>query len=161
MNKLPNVKNVNKGKRHKKKHKFKVDAPVVFKWMGERDCGYISDLTFDKVTKNAHYSIKSSGRRGCIYNEMELDNPDDPLCYISSVLTKSITANDIKRISDHKLGKHLNKVITTPIKLVKKSIKKKVVKRKPKKKSINKSELKVAIEKQKAFINGETDKNFW
>lgn len=157
MNRLPNVKNVNKGKRHKKKHQFKVGVPIVFKWMGERDCGYISDLTFDKVTKNAHYSIKSSGRIGCIYNEMELDNPDDPLCYISSVLTKSITENDKKRISDHKLGKHLNKIITTPIKLVKKPIKKKVVK----KKSINKSELKVAIEKQKDFLNGKTDKNFW
>jgi len=161
MNRLPNVKNVNKGKRHKKKHQFKIGDSIVFKWMGERDCGYISDLTFDKVTKNAHYSIKSSGRIGCIYNEMELDNPDDPLCYISSILTKSITENDKKRISDHKLGKHLNKVITVPIKLVKKAIKKKVVKMKPKKKSINKSELKVAIEKQKDFLNGKTDKNFW
>lgn len=43
---------------------------------------------------------------------------------------------------------------------------KKVVKKKPTKKrvvrkKVNKSELKKAFNKQKAFINGETDKNFW
>ena len=63
MDRLPNVKNVNKGKRHKKKHQFKIGTPVVFKWYGERDYGHISALTFDKGTKNAHYSIKATGNK--------------------------------------------------------------------------------------------------
>jgi len=182
MYRLPNVKNVNKGKRHKKKHQFKVGTPIVFKWYGERDCGFISALTFEKVTKNAQYSIKSTGRIGCIYHTMELDDPDDPYCYISSVLTKSITANEKKKVSDHREGKYLitnpppippKSVIikkkASPIVVKKKVVKKKVVKKKVVKKkvvkpnptSINKTELKAAIKKQKEFINGEIDKNFW
>ena len=43
----------------------------------------------------------------------------------------------------------------------KKVIKKKPTKRKVAKKKVVKSELKQAFEKQKAFINGEIDKNFW
>ena len=158
MYRLPNVKNVNKGKRHKKKHQFKVGTPIVFKWYGERDCGFISALTFEKGTKNAQYSIKSTGRIGCIYHTMELDDPDDPYCYISSVLTKSITVNERKKVSDHCEGKHLiPKTTPSPTKTV--VIKKKIVK--PKVDSINKTELKAAIKKQKEFINGEIDKNFW
>jgi len=167
---LVNIKNVNKGKRHKKKHQFKVGESVVFKWYGERDYGYISNLTFDKETKNAHYSIKATGRIGCVYHTLELDNPDDPYCYVSSVLTKSISDNEVQKISDHKSGKHLVKVpaVSTPItktvvkKLVK-STKKKIVKKvaKPKKESVNKSELKNAINKQKDFLNGKIKKNFW
>ena len=166
MGRLPNVKNVNKGKRHKKKHQFKIGTPVVFKWYGERDYGHISALTFDKGTKNAHYSIKATGRMGCIYHTLELDDPDDPYCYVSSVLTKSIPDTELQKISDHKLGKHLIKVTTPAItktvtkkKVTKKKVTKKVAK--PKKESVNKSELKKAINKQKAFINGEIDKNFW
>ena len=49
-----------------------------------------------------------------------------------------------------------------PKKVIKKKpIKRKVVKKKVVKKKAVKSELKQAFEKQKAFINGETDKNFW
>ena len=170
MDRLPNVKNVNKGKRHKKKHQFKIGTPVVFKWYGERDYGHISALTFDKGTKNAHYSIKATGRMGCIYHTLELDDPDDPYCYVSSVLTKSIPDMELQKISDHKLGKHLITVVKPSVtkKVVKKKVTKKVVKKppvkkvaKPKKESVNKSELKKAINKQKAFINGEIDKNFW
>jgi len=166
MNRLPNVKNVNKGKRHKKKHQFKIGTPVVFKWMGERDYGHISALTFEKGTKNAQYSIKSTGRMGCIYHTMELDDPDDPYCYVSSILTKSIPDTELQKISDHKLGKHLITVVKPSVtkKVVKKKVAKKTVTKrvaKPKKESVNKSELKKAINKQKDFLNGNVDKSFW
>lgn len=166
MNRLPNVKNVNKGKRHKKKHQFKIGTPVVFKWMGERDYGHISALTFEKGTKNAQYSIKSTGRMGCIYHTMELDDPDDPYCYVSSILTKSIPNTELQKISDHKLGKHLITVVKPSVtkKVVKKKVAKKTVTKrvaKPKKESVNKSELKKAINKQKDFLNGNVDKSFW
>lgn len=161
MNRLPNVKNVNKGKRHKKKHQFKIGTPVVFKWMGERDYGHISQLTFEKGTKNAQYSIKAMGRMGCIYHTLELDDPDDPYCYVSSILTKSIPDTELQKISDHKLGKHLITVVKPSVtkKVVKKKVTKKVAK--PKKESVNKSELKKAINKQKDFLNGKIEKNFW
>jgi hypothetical protein len=161
MDRLPNVKNVNKGKRHKKKHQFKIGTPVVFKWYGERDYGHISALTFDKGTKNAHYSIKATGRMGCVYHTLELDDPDDPYCYVSSVLTKSIPDTELQKISDHKLGKHLITVVKPTV--TKKVVKKKTVKKvaKPKKESVNKLELKKAINKQKDFLNGKIEKNFW
>ena len=166
MDRLPNVKNVNKGKRHKKKHQFKIGTPVVFKWMGERDYGHISELTFEKGTKNAQYSIKATGRMGCIYHTLELDDPDDPYCYVSSILTKSIPDTELQKISDHKLGKHLITVVkpTVTKKVVKKKVAKKTVTKrvaKPKKESVNKSELKKAINKQKDFLNGKIEKNFW
>lgn len=164
MSRLPSVKNVNKGKRHKKKHHFKVGDPVVFKWMGERDYGHISELTFDKGTKNAQYSIRATGRMGCIYHTMELDDPDDPYCYISSVLTKSISDRELQKIDDHKTGKHLivnskDTVVKTSKPVRKKRVTKKVTK--SKKDSVNKSELKKAINKQKDFLNGNADKSFW
>ena len=168
MHRLPAVKNVNKGKRHKKKHYFKVGDPVVFKWYAERDFGYISELTFEKGTKNAQYSVKATGRIGCIYHTMELDDPDDPYCYISSVLTKSITENELKKIDDHKTGRHLIvqskvKVVETPPKKITKKATKVVAKKvtTPKKETVNKSELKKAINKQKDFLNGNVDKSFW
>ena len=163
MSRLPSVKNVNKGKRHKKKHHFKVGDPVVFKWYAERDFGYISELTFEKGTKNAQYSIRATGRMGCIYHTMELDDPDDPYCYISSVLTKSISDRELQKIDEHKTGKHLivkskDVVVKTPKPVRKKKVTKKVT---TKKESVSKSELKKAIKKQKDFLNGKTEKNFW
>jgi len=163
MSRLPSVKNVNKGKRHKKKHHFKVGDPVVFKWMGERDYGHISELTFDKGTKNAQYSIRATGRMGCIYHTMELDDPDDPYCYISSVLTKSISDRELQKIDDHKTGKHLivnskDTVVKTPKPVRKKRVTKTVT---TKKESVSKSELKKAINKQKKFLRGEVNKSFW
>lgn len=168
---LPNVKNVNKGKRHKKKHYFKVGDPIVFKWYGERDYGYISELTFEKGTKNAQYSVKATGRIGCIYHTMELDDPDDPYCYISSVLTKSISDKELQKIDDHKTGKHLivsqptpkvePKKTPTKKKVVKKTPTKKQVAKKPTRPKVDKVELKKAVNKQKDFLNGNTDKSFW
>lgn len=51
----------------------------------------------------------------------------------------------------------------TPIEVPtpKKVVKKKPTKKRVVRKKVNKSELKKAFNKQKAFINGETDKNFW
>ena len=174
MSRLPTVRNVNKGKRHKKKHHFKVGDPIVFKWYGERDYGHISELTFEKGTKNAQYSVRATGTMGCIYHTMELDDPDDPYCYISSILTKSITERELLKISEHKEGKHLivtsKPSLTTTTNVVKKKVvKKKVVKKKVVKKkvvlptsnSIDKVELKKAIKKQNEFVNGKVEKEFW
>ena len=43
----------------------------------------------------------------------------------------------------------------------KKVVKKKPTKKRVVKKKVNKSELKKAFQKQKDFINGKTNKNFW
>ena len=93
---------------------------------------------------------------------MELDDPDDPHCYISSVLTKSITENELKKIDDHKTGRHL--IVQSKIKVVETPKPTKKVTKKPTKKvveSVNKSELKNAINKQKDFLNGNVNKSFW
>ena len=157
---LPTVRNINKGKRRKKKHYFKVGDPVVFKFHGDRDFGFISELTKDK-DGYAQYTIRATGRIGCIYSTMELDDPDDPYSFISSVLTKSISDKELARINEHKSGKHL-KVPELPKKVVVEPPKqnKRVVKRKEKP-SVDKSELKQAIKKQKDFLNGDVDKSFW
>ena len=56
----------------------------------------------------------------------------------------------------------LKKVVKPKKKVVKRKVtKKKVVKKKIVKKKVDKSELKKAFNKQKAFINGKTDENFW
>jgi hypothetical protein len=88
--------------------------------------------------------------------------------YISSVLTKSITENELKKIDDHKTGRHLIvqskiKVVETPPKKITKKATKVVAKKvtTPKKETVNKSELKKAINKQKDFLNGNVDKSFW
>ena len=47
---LPKVRNVNKGKRKKKKHHYKVGDYVAIKWIGEKQLGVIDELDF---TKNA------------------------------------------------------------------------------------------------------------
>lgn len=157
---LPTVRNINKGKRRKKKHYFEVGDPVVFKFHGDRDFGFISELTKDK-DGYAQYTIRATGRIGCIYSTMELDDPDDPYSFISSVLTKSISDKELERIKEHKSGNHV-KVPEPPKKVVPEPPKK--VKRvaKPKQKaSVNKTELKKAIKKQKDFLNGNVDKSFW
>ena len=162
---VPNVKNVNLGKRHKKKHYFKVGDPIVFKWWGERDYGFVSQLTKNKEGY-ATYKVKSTGRLGCIYSDLELDDADDPYCYVSSILTKSITDVELKRIDDHKNKKHLTvaKPTKTSVTIKKTPPKKTVVAKKvtkPKKETVNKSELKKAINKQKDFISGSVNKSFW
>jgi hypothetical protein len=159
---VPNVKNVNLGKRHKKKHYFKVGDPIVFKWWGERDYGFVSQLTKNKEGY-ATYKVKSTGRLGCIYSDLELDDVDDPYCYVSSILTKSITDVELKKIDDHKNKKHLTVVKPTATTVtIKKTPPKNVVKKVVRKKqSVNKSELKRAINKQKKFLRGEVNKSFW
>ena len=87
---LPNVKNVNKDKRKLKKHHFKVKDMVAYKWYAEKEVGYIMECYHSKDGW-ACYKIKSASKPGCIYSDMQLDDPEDPYCYISSVLTKSMT----------------------------------------------------------------------
>jgi len=139
---LPNVKNVNKDNRKLKKHHFKVNDMVAYKWYGGREIGYISECY---ITKEgwAGYKVKSVSKPGCIYSEMELDDPNDPYCYISSVLTKSMTGGERKLISD-RIQKSKKRFLQKP--LVKKNIE-----------SIDKDEFKRAVQKQKDFINGK----FW
>lgn len=98
---MKNVRNVNKGKRRRKKHQYTEGTPVVFKWCGDRDYGFISKLTTIKGGY-ATYSIRATGAIGCIYHEMELDDPNDPYSYLSSVLTKSITDKELAKIAQHK-----------------------------------------------------------
>ena len=78
---------------------------------------------------------------------MQLDDPEDPYCYISSVLTKSMTDGErelVKKRIEWSEAKNL--VSNKPI-----------VEKKVEKVVIDKKELKRAIEKQKDFINGK----FW
>ena len=163
---LPKVKNVNKGKRHKKKHYFKVGDPIVFKWWGERDYGFVSELTTNREGY-ATYKVRATGRIGCIYSDLELDDPDDPYCYVSSILTNSISDRELGKIKEHKEGKHIEVKVSEPKKYSKSKSNtntnkpsKKVV-RKRTKKTVNKSELKKAVQKQKDFLNGKVDKSFW
>ncbi len=162
---LPNVKNVNKGKRKLKKHQFKVNDMVAYKWYGEREIGYISECY---VTKEgwAAYKVRSVSKPGCIYSDMELDDPDDPYCYISSVLTKSMTGGE-RELVLARIEKSKNRFPQKPVEVVQ-SVKPVVKSSKPVVKSskpvvadsvepIDKTELKKAVQKQKDFING----NFW
>jgi len=162
---LPNVKNVNKDKRKLKKHQFKVNDMVAYKWYGEREIGYISGCY---VTKEgwAAYKIRSVSKPGCIYSDMELDDPDDPYCYISSVLTKSMTGGERELVLAHiekskkRFPQKPAEVVDTVKPIVKRSKPVVVDTVKPvvdSVKPIDKEELKKAVQKQKDFING----NFW
>lgn len=59
------------------------------------------------------------------------------------------------------IPKKESKAIPIPKNVIKKVIKKKPTKKKVVKKKVNKSELKKAFQKQKDFLNGKTEKNFW
>ena len=87
---LPRVKNVNKGKYRLKKHKYKLWEIVVLKWIGEREIGFVSELKMNREGF-ASYTIRSVSKQGCIYYDLEVDDPTDPYCYISTTLTDSIT----------------------------------------------------------------------
>jgi hypothetical protein len=101
---LPKVKNVNKGKYRLKKHKYKLWDIVVFKWIGEREIGFISEL---KMSREGFpiYTIRSVSKQGCIYYDLEVDDPTDPYCYISTILTESIT-NGEKTLAAERLHSH-------------------------------------------------------
>jgi len=136
---LPNVRNVNKGKKRLKKHRFNKNDAIAFKWYGEREIGFVYECYHSKDGW-ALYKVKSVSKPGCIYPDMELDDPDDAYCYISSILSNSLTDGERELIK----------------KRLKRDIKINVIET-PKETKVDKVKLKKAIQKQKDFING----NFW
>ena len=141
---LPKVKEVNKGKRRLKKHKYKLWDTVAFKWIAEREVGFISELKTNREGY-ATYTIRSVTRLGCIYYDMEVDDPTDPYSYISTILTNSISDGERTLVQQrtHSYRERIGDI----------------QKPQPKRASnINVSELDKAIKKQKAFVNGE---KFW
>ena len=148
---LPKVRNVNKGKRRKKKHHYKVGDFVAVKWIGEKQLAVISELNYTN-DKFASYRVNSVTCVGCSYNGLELDDPNDPYCYVSSILTKSLSDGEIRRIEKYlenqqrlrNPGKQ-SKVESQPNRTTVKRVRKV-------------EGLDDAIKKQKAFVNGE---KFW
>ena len=148
---LPKVRHINKDKRKKKKHHYKEFDPVVIKWYGERHICFVEKLQFSK-DKYPTYRVRSVTNPGCIYYELELDDPDDPYCYVSSTLTKSLTDAELERIRLH-ANEHRTKV----------DRKFRVENQQQSNGAVNlrvdeKQQLKKQINKQKQFVNGE---KFW
>lgn len=140
---LPKVREVNKGKRRLKKHKYKLWDMVAYKWIGEREIGFICDLKTNREGF-ATYTIRSVSKIGCIYYDMEVDDPTDPYSYISSILTESITDGE-KTLIRERINFYQRRIGVIP-------------QTQPNRTSnINVSELDNAIKKQKEFLN----KNFW
>jgi hypothetical protein len=159
---MKTVRNVNKEKRRKRKHHYDVNTPVVFKWCGYRDYGYISELTKSK-DGFATYTIRATGLIGCIYYEMEVDDPNDPYSFISSILTKSIKDQEIFNV---KLQQHQRSDIGSPS-LTGDSYsitKEKPVRARKKSKTVKvkstSDDTSAAIKKQKDFLSGNVNK-FW
>lgn len=138
---LPNVRDVNKGKKRLKKHQFKPNDMVAFKWYGEREIGFVSECYHSKDGW-ACYRVKSVTRPGCIYYDLQLDDPEDPYCYVSSILSNSLTGGE-KELIKKRLERNIK--INQPLKET------------PTETKVDKVELKKAIQKQKDFINGK----FW
>jgi len=140
----PKVKKVNQGKYRLKKHKYKLWDFVAFKWIAEREIGFISEV---KTNREGFpiYTVRSVTRIGCIYYDLEVDDPTDPYSYISSILTESITEGE-KSLLQERLRNYQTRtrVIpqTQPDRLSDKDV----------------AELGKSIQKQKDFIN---HKNFW
>ena len=149
--KIPNVRNVNKGKRKKKKHHYKVGDFVAVKWIGEKQLAVIDELD---TTKNgiATYKVRSISNVGCSYSGLELDDPEDPYCYVSSILTKSLSDGEIRRIKTYEEERVKSRSTGQQTK----------VESQPNRTSNRRTQkvegLKEAIDKQKDFING---KKFW
>ena len=148
---LPTVRNVNKGKRRKKKHHFKVGDFVAIKWIGEKQIGVIDDLEYTK-DKMAAYKVRSVTCVGCSYSGLELDDPNDPYCYVSSILSKSLSDGEIRRIKAYENERIKQRSTGQQIK----------AKQQPvgatRKRNSKIKGLKEAIDKQKDFVNG---KMFW
>ena len=148
---LPKVRNVNKGKRKKRKHHYKVGDFVAVKWIGEKQLAVIDELDWSK-DKLPTYKVRSITCVGCIYSGLELDDPEDPYCYVSSTLTKSLSDGEIRRIETHE--KERGRIRSQGQQLKTKS----QPNRTTTKRTSKVTGLSDAIEKQKAFINGE---KFW
>ncbi|MDB2399739.1 hypothetical protein N9W01_00575 [bacterium] len=148
---LPNVRNVNKGKRKKKKHHYKVGDFVAVKWIGEKQLAVIDELD---TTKNgiATYKVRSISNVGCSYSGLELDDPEDPYCYVSSILTKSLSDGEIRRIKTYEEERVKSRSTGQQTKVESQPD------RTPNRRTQKVEGLKEAIDKQKDFING---KKFW
>ena len=148
---LPNVRNVNKGKRKKKKHHYKVGDFVAVKWIGEKQLAVIDELD---TTKNgiATYKVRSISNVGCSYSGLELDDPEDPYCYVSSTLTKSLSDGEIRRIKTYEEERVKSRSTGQQTKVESQPD------RTPNRRTQKVEGLKEAIDKQKDFING---KKFW
>lgn len=116
---------------------------VAYKWIGEREIGFVSELKTNREGF-ATYTIRSVSKIGCIYYDMEVDDPTDPYCYISTILTQSITDGE-KTLIRERINNYQTRTgfvpQTQPNRLSNKEI----------------SELDKSINKQKEFLN----KNFW
>ena len=141
---IPTVRNVNKGKRRLKKHKYKLYDMVSFKWIAEREIGFICDLKTNREGY-ATYVVRSVTRIGNIYSDMEVDDPTDPYSYISTILTKNITDGEQALIQE-RIKSYRQRNGELP-------------RTQPKRTSnVDVTELDEAIKKQKQFVNGE---KFW
>lgn len=116
---------------------------VVLKWIGEREIGFISELKTNREGF-ATYTIRSVSKQGCIYYDLEVDDPTDPYCYISIILTESITDGE-KTLAKERLHSHQGRTNvvseTQPNRLS----------------NQERSELDNQINKQKDFL----DEKFW
>lgn len=148
---LPKVRNVNKGKRKKKKHHYKVGDYVAIKWIGEKQLGVIDELDFTK-NATATYKVRSITCVGCIYSGLELDDPEDPYCYVSSILTKSLSDGEIRRIEKHEMERQRVRTTGQQTKVQSQPT------RTTRKRTSDLEGLEEAIKNQKDFING---KKFW
>lgn len=149
---LPTVRHPNKDKRKKRKHHYKEYDAVVIKFYGERHISLVEKLEFSK-DKYPTYKVRSVTSPGCVYYELELDDPDDPYCYVSSKLTQSLTEVELKKINSYanEYKQRIGKPISPKVKQQSHVV-------------INlradeKKQLKKEIQKQTAFINA--NKNFW
>jgi len=148
---LPKVRHINKDKRKKKKHHYKEFDSVVIKFYGERHICFVEKLQFSK-DKYPTYRVRSVTNPGCIYYDLELDDPDDPYCYVSSTLTKSLTDAELERIKVH--ANDYRARIDRKFRAENQQQSNGVVNLR----ADEKQQLKKQINKQKQFVNGE---KFW
>jgi len=148
---LPKVRHINKDKRKKKKHHYKEFDSVVIKFYGERHICFVEKLQFSK-DKYPTYKVRSVTNPGCIYYDLELDDPDDPYCYVSSTLTKSLTDAELERIKVH--ANDYRARIDRKFRVENQQQSNGVVNLR----ADEKQQLKKQINKQKQFVNGE---KFW
>lgn len=148
---LPKVRHINKDKRKKKKHHYKEFDAVVIKFYGERHICFVEKLQFTK-DKYPTYRVRSVTNPGLIYYDLELDDPDDPYCFVSSTLTKSLTDAELERIRVH--ANDYRTRIDKKFRMENQQQSDGIVNLRVD----EKQELKKQINKQKSFVNGE---KFW
>ena len=111
----------------------------------------IDELDFTK-NATATYKVRSITCVGCIYSGLELDDPEDPYCYVSSTLTKSLSDGEIRRIEKHEMERQRTRTNGQQTKVQSQPT------RTTRKRTSDLEGLEEAIKNQKDFING---KKFW